>query len=499
MPGEVRLDVISGNIQGKSFVYDEHDTFLFGRVPDCHAWIRNDSKVSRHHFILEVNPPDARVRDLGSMNGTYVNGVKHGGRRKGETPEEAAQRRFPQVALKHGDEIRVGGSTILVSMELPPVCNECGEPIPEIDLNDRTWVAGCYICKTCESRLVSAGKKGTQPQPPACQKCGLDVSAEIGDGRRGDYVCEACRLEVRDDPEAAAGVFSREGDATGGAKEGYSEAGPKVEGYHLSRKLGLGSYGAVYLGRRNEDDAEVAVKVMLAQVAVDRKARDRFQQEITLMKGLRHENLVTLLDHGNAGSVFYFIMEYCNGGNLRSLMDRHGGRVPLKVAGPIMLQALSGLACAHDHGVVHRDLKPSNVLLTEVDGQYTAKISDMGLAKNFGQAGLSGMTITGSAGGTPLYMPREQLTNFKYVKPVSDLWSMGATFYHVLTGKGPRVFPKDRDAVDVVLNEDVTPMRTADPDVPKKVAKVIDRSLAVNVKDRYQNAREMSEALAKAL
>jgi hypothetical protein len=477
-------------MRGKSYVFDEHDTFLFGRMLDCHAWIRDDSKVSRHHFILEANPPDACVRDLGSMNGTFVNGTRHGGRAKGESPEEGARQRHPEVNLADGDEIRAGGTVFRVAREIPGVCSECGGTIPDDEKSARTWVAGAFLCGDCEARLKSVGKSPSAPGPVRCQKCDLDVSMEVPEGRSGDYVCEACRLEVRENPVEA--LPPKE-------EHQYKPGGPKIEGYRLKKKLGLGSYGAVYLGERETDDAQVAVKVMLSRVAVDRKARDRFRQEIELMKGMRHENLVALLDHGSEGSIFYFIMEYCDGGSLRTLMDERYGKVPIDVAGPIMLQALAGLACAHENGVVHRDLKPSNILLTGREGSWTAKVSDMGLAKNFGQAGLSGMTITGSAGGTPLYMPREQLTNFKYVKPVSDIWSMGATFYHMVTGRGPRKFPKGRDPVDVVLNDDVIPVRSAEPEFPKKLAKVIDRSLAVHVKDRYQTANEMRDALAKAL
>ena len=81
MPGRVCLAVVAGPIQGRQFAFEDHDTFLFGRSPDCHAQLAEaDGTASRHHFLLEVNPPAARLRDLGSLNGTYVNGTKYGGR-----------------------------------------------------------------------------------------------------------------------------------------------------------------------------------------------------------------------------------------------------------------------------------------------------------------------------------------------------------------------------------------------------------------------------------
>src|SRR6266511_1474707 len=131
MPGRVTLLVTAGPIQGRRFEFTEHDTFLFGRSPDCHAQLSpRDTSASRHHFLLEVNPPSARLRDLGSLNGTHVNGTRHGGRGRHETPEEAARRARPEVDLKDGDRIRVGATILTVAVEAPADCAECGRAIP---------------------------------------------------------------------------------------------------------------------------------------------------------------------------------------------------------------------------------------------------------------------------------------------------------------------------------------------------------------------------------
>ena len=99
MKSLVRLEILDGPLKGRKFEFAEHDTFIFGRALDCHAHLPNDTLVSRHHFLLEVNPPLARLRDLGSLNATHVNNLKCGGREKGETPEEGAKRRYPAVDL----------------------------------------------------------------------------------------------------------------------------------------------------------------------------------------------------------------------------------------------------------------------------------------------------------------------------------------------------------------------------------------------------------------
>lgn len=108
MNPKVRLNITEGRDKGKSFTFEEHDTFILGRMADCHVCIADDEPVSRHHFLLEVCPLSASLRDLGSLNDTHVNGQKHGGREKSETPEQAAKQRYPEVELGDGDEVKVG-------------------------------------------------------------------------------------------------------------------------------------------------------------------------------------------------------------------------------------------------------------------------------------------------------------------------------------------------------------------------------------------------------
>jgi len=115
----VILEVIAGPIQGKRFVFDRRDTFVFGRGRDCHARISKDPRVSRHHFLLEIAPPRIRIRDLGSRNGTFVNGVRYGGGQRAGDAKHGAGRDYPEQALRHGDEITVGRTTIRVAIEDP--------------------------------------------------------------------------------------------------------------------------------------------------------------------------------------------------------------------------------------------------------------------------------------------------------------------------------------------------------------------------------------------
>ena len=164
-----------------------------------------------------------------------------------------------------------------------------------------------------------------------------------------------------------------------------------------------------------------------------------------------------------------------------------------------MLQSLEGLAFVHGKGLVHRDLKPENILLRGQRQNRIAKIGDLGFAKNFEQAGFSGMTVTGAYAGTPVFMPREQLTSFKYVKPTSDVWSLAATFYAMLTGALPRDFPKGKDPMEVILHGRIIPIQERDKQISKPLAQVLDRALSNNTKDRFVDGKEMLATMKKAL
>ncbi len=449
MSGKVKLSVSSRGWETKDIVFDQHDTLLFGRMPDCHICLPRDPKVSRHHFILEVNPPDARIRDLGSLNGTYINGVKYGGRALQATPDQAAQHRYPEVNLRNGDVITVGDTTMRLVVEANQVDHESIR----------------------------------------CQDCGKDVGSEVASARQGDYICQSCQEKQKNDPILLLKNLIRN------SRQRKRPNALQIPDFDIESKLGEGGMGAVYLARHRPSGQYVALKILLSQVAVDDESRKLFMREVDTTRALRHKNIVEFFDQGSAGGIFYFLLEYCDKGSVQDLMDYRGGTLSLDEAIPIISQTLEGLAYIHANDFVHRDLKPHNILLKREGNYATAKVADMGLSKNFTQAGLSGLTATGSFGGSLVFMPREQLTNFKRSRPVSDVWAIGATFYNMITGTFPREYTTGQDPIDMILNQTAVPIRQRNPQIPSRIADIIDRSLTNDVQQRYQNGQEMLNAL----
>ena len=407
--------------KGNAFTFTEHDTFLFGRMEDCHARFPDDTQVSRHHFILEACPPKASLRDLGSLNGTHVNGMKWGGRKIGETPEEGAKHQFPVVDLKDGDKITVGQTDLSVTIE----------------------------------------KGAAQPAVQAGMKPG-ELSELLPD-------------------QLFALVFG--GEKNTGLLE--------IPGFVAEKELGRGGFGAVYQARRKKDGAQVAIKVMLSQADATEDAVQRFKREMEVNRQLDHPNIVRFLESGSHKGAFYFVMELCDGGSLMDLYNKNRGPLTPEQLMPHALKALEGLAFAHSKGFVHRDLKPGNILIHK----GAARVADFGMSKSFQMAGLSGMSMTGTTAGTPVFIHPEQIINFKYVKPVSDVFSIGATMYFLLTGAFPFDFPAKRDPMDVILNDDVVPIRKRVPAIPKSIAVAIDKSISPNHKVRYMDANAFITAL----
>lgn len=201
--------------------------------------------------------------------------------------------------------------------------------------------------------------------------------------------------------------------------------------YELVRVLGAGGMSKVYLGRNRCNDALVAVKILRPELIEKRHILKRFHTEFRSSRKLFHPHLVRALDFGMDQGMAYLVLEYINGPSLAELLQQKT-RYQEAEAVRIILQVASGLQVAHQMQIVHRDIKPGNIL---IDGDGNAKLSDLGLAKDL--LAEEELTRTGASLGTLAYMAPEQFQNARQADPRSDIYSLGITLYHMVTGRLP--------------------------------------------------------------
>ncbi len=392
--------------------------------------------------MLDIAPPLARIRDYGSMNGTFVNNKKIGQRKDGMSPEEGENIAFVDYDLKDNDKIKMGETLFLISIYNPKYCKDCNKEVPVKKLNEYERKVDIFQCDDCyEKNNNLILKKTLKKKENKCSECGKNISK----GRivhNGSVICLDCKKDVD----------SLIGSMINRAKDG-DENLVSIKDYNLVKLIGRGGMGAVWLAFNEFKCEYVALKMMLPAVATKEKARNNFLREMMIHKQLNNHNIVKIYDGCTSSGCFFFTMEYCNGGNVRELMERRGGFLGVEEAIRIFLPILDALEYAHTtefsikdkkiNGIVHRDLSPDNFFIEEHNNIIIPKVADFGLAKAFENAGFTGLTRTGTVAGKPLFMSRQQVIDFKYSKPEVDVWSAVASFYNMLTGKYPRDFKYD--------------------------------------------------------
>ena len=259
--------------------------------------------------------------------------------------------------------------------------------------------------------------------------------------------------------------------------------------FRLVRKLGQGGMGSVWLAR-GPDDESIALKLLPPQKARERAALTRFLREAQAALRLRHENLVRGVDLGEDAGHYYFAMEFVPGRSVKDLLEE-GGRLPCDEASDIVRQVCAGLAYAHQNGVIHRDIKPSNILVTR---RGVAKLADLGLARYL-EPDLTVLTRSEVGMGTPAYMAPEQIREAKRADARSDVYSLGATWYHMVTGRPPFLGATSFDVLQKHLSEPLTPPSRVCPDLPEAVSRTIERMMAKEPADRPRTVAEVARAI----
>jgi len=262
----------------------------------------------------------------------------------------------------------------------------------------------------------------------------------------------------------------------------------RIPGYKIIKKLGSGAMATVFLGRQLSLDRLVAIKVLPKKFSTDPKFIERFYKEGRAAARLNDHNIVGAYDVGQAGEHHYFVMEYVDG---ETVYDRIVAkrRFSEKEAMGIVRQVASALKHAHEQGFIHRDIKPKNIMLSK---NLTVKLADLGLARAMSDKEAA-EAESGRAFGTPYYISPEQIRGEKDIGPPSDIYGLGATFYHMVTGRVPFEGKSPSEVMHRHLKAQLTPPDHLNPEVSSNVAQVIEMMLQKNPRDRYQDAKDLIE------
>lgn len=368
-------------------------TFVIGRAPGVDVVIP-DNRISRRQCSIEVTKDEVRLVDLGSANGSYVNGKK-----------------TPKAVLEDGDRVLLG----------------------RVELG------------------VSLARGSTQIVTNGALNLGMEASRSV-------------KLPEGDEVEIA--------------------------GYRFGRCLGQGGFGAVFEAWSPLGEI-VAMKVLKLRSDIGEEDKQRFFREAAAASSIQHPNVVRILDQGQSGPVYYIVMEFVPGETVRALLERDGP-LPLRQSLEIARAVAAALEAARRADLVHRDVKPENFL---IGTNGSIKLADFGMAKSVLTAGRSGLTRAGDIVGTLAYMAPEQLGASIYADHKSDIYSLGASLYHMLSGRTIFTAKAQLDLIKKILEQEPTPITTVRPDIPPIVHSIIDRCTRKNPADRYGTAGEIVRTL----
>lgn len=533
---KIIMRVVEGPEVGKEYIFpakgesgDEPTNILVGRDDvKCYAHWRlspRDPTVSRAHLILEIRPPNCYVQDNGSLNGVYL--------RRGNEPE----RRVQFEALQNGDRLRLGRTVVEFEIHVsvptePRTGLEDVQAVSPLPQNEKELAPSPAFLRPVpepsepELYCVRCGKRMEQAPElkqlmeildfmcPDCHKAVMEERRLVEERSRARYFCSECGQDVTE----MARCDGRAEDFKDVALYLCSACGHRMRqqkqilGYWVIKRLGAGGMGEVHKVWHPETGRIAALKRLLPIAKADETLFLRFQREILIMQELKHPNIVRLYEVGQDGKAPVFVCEFVPGGDFAQFIDAQGRPLlsPKEVI-TLIAESLVGLEYIHRKGYVHRDLKPENLLLKPVNGKRIPKIADFGLARSYEKHGGT-ITRTGEFAGTWMYMPPEQIMNFKRVRPSADIYAMGVIVYFLLSGYWPLPdFPTyaqirqglkvllQRTPVQMILHDSRVPLEKRCPDLPRKLCQVVNRAIAMKPEDRYQTAEEFRQALLEAI
>ena len=302
-------------------------------------------------------------------------------------------------------------------------------------------------------------------------------------------------LEAVDDETDAEGSLSGQ---SGTSVFEPSATSPEFDAsYEILEEIGRGGMGVVYKARQVALNRFVALKMVRTVDASNQELLSRFRSEARAVASLRHPHIVQVYDFGEHDGLPFLAMELIEGGTLAARL--HGAPWPARAAAQLMIKLAGAVQFAHDHHVIHRDLKPANVLIASDQEGLDVRITDFGLGKFFHDEA-SPHTKTGAFLGTPSYMAPEQAAGrTQEVGPATDVYSLGAILYELLTGRPPFCGSSPMEILQQLAASEPISVHRLAPHTPRDLATICDKCLNIEIGRRYASAAELRADLERYL
>jgi eukaryotic-like serine/threonine-protein kinase len=430
----ILLRVTSGPHTGEEFTVDRTETVTVGRSSRVHFPVVYDQALSREHFQIDNEPPLCHLIDLGSTNGTKVNGLRVG-----------------RVLLREGDMITAGDSAFLVHF-----------------IEDSQEALNFATCAGCCGRIPVA------PSPTG-------AGSEIGAPAKKDefQLCKNCQTSRLKFPKTHPDYLIEEWIGGGGMGEVFR-----------ARQLSRGRPVAIKMISANNAVGEKAGDYFRREIEVLR--------DLLMPGGQCHPSIVAFYEIYEVDSQIQLVMEYVDGKNALDWMGVLDLPLPIASGAMIGCHLLSALQYAHSKGYVHRDVKPSNLLVMGPVHRPRVKLTDFGLAKSFAETdGHQNLTRQGDVGGSIGFISPDHVRQFSDIREPADIYCAAATLFFLLTNKYPYLGfdPREPGSYEIILQHPPVPLRAFRPDAPEGVERVLLKALQKQPRDRWKSAKAMADAL----